>query len=546
MFAACSKDNGGGGEPDDNNPTTQHALGWNKSSDDLSKYPKEISFKFTSSGSSANLPSSVDLTGKLPPVGNQGNYGTCVAWSVAYGLRTYLDAASRNLSAQQLADPSNQYSPADLWMAMATADKAADCGGSNFEPALNLLVNRGVATLKTAPYSSLQCGGTPQQTWTADAANRKILNYRMIAEADMTVENLKTHLAQGQAMSFGARLGDNFMAWNGTGVLSSETYNQPNMQHAYHALVLAGYDDSKGANGAFLVYNSWGTDWGNAGKIWVDYKFFLENFVFAAFVATPDNNVNPNDDNRIDPNDLSSGTDLAAYHAYDVGGNFGGGYNRQLYFNIYNAGSTPVASSRRYSIVYIYYNAFDANDYGVLTDLYITDQIPRNTIQQSQRPVEGYCSFDVNMDIPAGTSIASAFFGNNYEYTYMTYYMPNTLNGYYYFVLMADPYNNVSETNEQNNLFFIADPNGYPYYVMNGMPQTRAGETHAAAALPPFGRTTRNAELAPTHSLVPQNRNAYTPDEIRALIRDRKASGELDKRIREFDATRKAPEIGGK
>ena len=286
-------------------------------------------------------------------------------------------------------------------------------------------------------------------------------------------------------------------------------------------------------------------DWGAAGKIWVDYRFFLENFVFAAFVATPDNNVNPNDDNLIDPDDRSSGTDLAAYHAYDVGGNFGGRFNRQLFFNIYNAGTASLASSKRYSIVYIYYNAFDANDYGVLTDIHVTDQIARGAVQPSQRAVEGYCSYDVNKDIPAGTSIASAFFGNNYEYLYMTYSMPNTLNGYYYFVVMADPYNNVPEANEQNNLFFIADPNGYPYYVMNGVPQTRSGATRDAATLPTFGRAARDAGIAPAHSLVPQNRNAYSPDEIRALIRDRKAAGELDKRIREFDASRQAPEIGG-
>jgi hypothetical protein len=317
MAASCSKEPS---EPDDDNgKTTERAFGWNRDAEDYSKYPKQISFGFTGQGN-ANLPAKVDLTDKLPPAGNQGNYGTCIAWSVGYGLRSYLNAVSRNLTPQQLADPKNQFSPADLWMAMASADKASNCGGSNFEPALDVLVNRGITTMQTAPYSGIQCGGTPQQAWTAEAANYKILNYRMIAEADMTVANLKSHLAQGQIISFGARLGDNFMEWTGSGVLSSETYNQPGMQHANHAIILAGYDDSKGANGAFLVYNSWGTDgWGDGkGMIWIDCNFFVNNFAFCAFVATPDNNVTPNDDNEIDPGNLTSGADLASYHAYDT------------------------------------------------------------------------------------------------------------------------------------------------------------------------------------------------------------------------------------
>ncbi|MDR1860446.1 MAG: C1 family peptidase [Bacteroidales bacterium] len=553
LIASCGKDDdpaSGDGPDPEPDPTVEEpvnrALGWNKSDEDMSKYPKEISFKFTSSGSGTTLPYSVDLTAKLPPVGDQGAYGTCVAWSVAYGMRSYLDAASFSLTAQQLADPAYQYSPADLWM--AASEKGADCGGSNFEPMFDVLVNRGITTLKNAPYSNLNCGGSPQQTWTTDAASRKILNYRMIAEADLTVENLKTHLAQGQIISFGARLGDNFMAWTGSGVLSSETYNQPNMQHAYHAIILAGYDDTKGANGAFLVYNSWGNSWGNQGKIWVDYKFFIENFVFIAFVATADPNVNPNDNNEIDPNNLTSGADLAAYHAYDLGGNFGYSYNRQVYFNIYNSGTQPISSASRYSIVYMYYNAFDANDYGILTHLYITDEVTRGSINffgdiGIQLP-EGYAGYAVNKDIPTGTNIANAFFGNNYEYLYINYYL-KPITGYYYFVVMADPFNALPEANEQNNMFFIADPNGYPYYIYNGVPQsgTRASAQPGNGT---FGRIDNSQNIAPAHSLTPKNRNAYSPAEISALIRDRKASGDLEKRIAEFDKNQPKPEIGAK
>jgi C1A family cysteine protease len=543
MLASCSKDNDPGtDDPDDpNNPEepSKRALGWNRDSEDVSKYPREISYGFASSGSSANLPSSVDLTDKLPPVGDQGNYGTCITWSVGYGMRSYLNAVSRGLTKQQLADKSNQFSPADLWMSMT--EKGDDCGGSNFEPAFDVLVSRGITTLQTAPYSSLQCGGTPPQNWAADAANYKIQNYRMIAEADMTVANLKNHLAQGQLISFGARLGDNFMNWTGTGVLNSDTYEYIG-QHAYHAIVLAGYDDSKGSGGAFLVYNSWSESWGNKGYIWVDYNFFLQNFVFIAFVATPDNNVNPNDNNEIDPNNLVSGSDLAAYNAYDIQSQQYYGY-RQINFNIYNSGTAPISASSRWSVVYMYYNAFDANDYGVLTHLYFTNEIAYGQIQQMQ---QNYVAYAINKDIPAGKNISAAVFDQpEYEYLYMTYYLP-PITGYYYFVVMADPFNCVQEANEQNNYFFIADASGYPYYVQNGVPivsaTTRASEKDAVT-----GRRSLKADETPLHSPVTrENPNAYSPNEITNMITRHRQSGKLDRKIQEFDESQAKQEIGGK
>ena len=54
------------------------------------------------------------------------------------------------------------------------------------------------------------------------------------------------------------------------------------MQHAYHAMALSGYDDSKNA---FRVRNSWGEEWGDNGSIWVDYEFFINEFCTEVFMA---------------------------------------------------------------------------------------------------------------------------------------------------------------------------------------------------------------------------------------------------------------------
>jgi len=537
LFAGCDK-NSGGDEPEpEPEPTSQRAMGWNKEAEDLSKYPREISFKFGSSQSSANLPAAVDLSDKLPPVGNQGNYGTCIAWSVGYGMRTYMNAVSKNLTKQQLADKNNQFSPADLWMAMAAAKKNTECDGADFEPAFDVLVSRGITTLNTAPYSNINCDGAPSQNWTSDAEKYKIQSYRMIDQVDMTVENLKTHLSQGRAISFGAQLGDNFMAWNGAGVLNSDTYLNPGMDHAYHAILLVGYDDSKGNNGAFRVFNSWDTDWGDEGYIWVDYKFFLEKFVFIAFVATPETNIDPNDNNEIDPNNLNQGADLAAYHAFDMPSQVQGG-NRQVYFNVYNSGTTPINSSNRWNVVYMYYNAYNANDYGILTHFYYTDEV-NGVITFSQaglQPPVGGAGYCINQNIPSGKNIAAVYFNQpDYEYFIVPYYLPQ-ITGYYYMVVIADAFNSISERDKQNNFFFITDERGYPYYFQNGQPYGGYGSATPGtkASNEPLTKIGGAAET-PVHTPVTnENRNAYTPEEIRNMIINHRKSGELQRLTKSF------------
>jgi C1A family cysteine protease len=55
----------------------------------------------------------------------------------------------------------------------------------------------------------------------------------------------------------------------------------PNVSYNGHAMCVVGYDDNK-YGGAFEIQNSWGTDWGNDGYIWINYNDFAA-FVKAAY-----------------------------------------------------------------------------------------------------------------------------------------------------------------------------------------------------------------------------------------------------------------------
>jgi hypothetical protein len=488
--------------------------GWLQDREDMENIPEDIT---PFDDETNNLASRVLLEDKFPPIGDQGQYGTCVAWAVGYNLKTALNAIENGWNSSDLAKIINQTSPKDLWLTIPSNKKGSKCEGTNFEPALDALITNGAASLGDVPYSSLgSCTGT-----STGNSNNKLANYRKIAseKEGLTPDNFKGYLNAGRPIAIGARLGDRFMSWNSSSVISSDTYNNPGMQHAYHAMALVGYDDSKNA---FRVRNSWGTAWGDNGSIWVDYNFFCKNFCFAAFVAQ-----NPTPSISAPP--TLTGTDLLALWADDFDYDGVEHYTRAFEYMVYNSGTTDILPSQRWTVAYMYYNAKNAKDYEIIFDDYYTDEFGEEGDYEYVSPEEG------SKGLVGGywnnfTLEREEFIGGDWVINYV---MPE-ITGSYYLVLMVDAWDVIREVNEDNNFFFITAENGKPLEYVNGvvqnMPESKSSIRRSSAEK----RPERFANTDMQTLVTPENPNTYTPDELKAMLIHDKKTGKLDSKLKSF------------
>jgi hypothetical protein len=527
--------------PEEDN-TTLYKLGW-LGNDNLSDVPTSTKFGLSSAG---NLPESIDISSIMPPVGNQGSYGTCVSWATGYYAKTAVEGLAKGYTAAQLSSSANQISPKDLFTSLPEGSgKGSNCDGSAYTLNFETLLNRGAATLATVPYSNLGtcASSTVQATWTSDAAKHKIKNYRTI---EGSVTAIKQQLINKVPVVLGAFLSDNFMTWNSDNVLSSNTTYNKVGKHAGHALTIVGYDDKKGVNGAFKVINSWGTSWGSKGYIWVDYNFMLNTFLQSdgagnkVLMTMSESTVKPNPTPTPTPTPTTSGVELSAWVDSDNSqySQTGNRLSRAVVWNVYNDGTSSATPQTPWTVYYIYYNALNANDYGVLFYYTFTT---KNLAVNKYSCTGSNCSF--NLAIPSGSSFSDKLFGTD-NGVLVNYTMPSAISGKYYLVMMADADGAFKEYDEEDNFFYTTDK---PIVFQNGYSARQGAENQASVAFsfknnlsiksPKELRKRFNTAISPT------TLNEYAPDEIFNFLLEQKKSGALAKKIKSYENSAQAANV---
>lgn len=230
-------------------------------------------------GDYSNLPTRYSLKKFAPTPKNQGAYGNCVGWSAAYAARTILYSYEENLINTSSIDL-NAFSPFFLYEQVKPYYDEDCKAGTTFFRVLEELKDMGV--VKYRDYSQV-CEGLLTSSLEDKAEEYRITDYKRLFGSNSTAKTLyvKKAISENKPVLIGIECcnpsfinsaGKDY--WEPT---TTETVPKGNG----HALTLVAYDDEK-YGGAFQIMNSWGTEWGSDGFIWISYEDF-EDYCFEAF-----------------------------------------------------------------------------------------------------------------------------------------------------------------------------------------------------------------------------------------------------------------------
>jgi hypothetical protein len=230
-------------------------------------------FPVSRDGPTTEVPSAIDLASEMPPVGDQGNQNSCVAWAVGYYDKTHIEYIERTLGWQvpwDLDDPEHQISPSFIYNQI----NAGRDGGAYMNDAQILLCQQGACMMSDFAYDE-----NDYTTWPTESAYENAIPYRgydgwavnVIEEPG--INQVKWVLAAHHTCVLGINVYANF-----DNIEKYDTVytvrDRTGKSRGGHAVCIVGYDDNKqtaDGPGAFRLVNSWGTDWGNGGYFWMSY-----------------------------------------------------------------------------------------------------------------------------------------------------------------------------------------------------------------------------------------------------------------------------------
>ncbi len=232
------------------------------------------------------LPPRFSLRGNLPAAGNQGSTNSCVAWSIGYGVLSYLNRDTTQT-------PRNAVYIYH-WARLNQTKRGApiEDKGCMFEDGFKAIINNGACDF--GEYTDFRIRPDLATTEEAHQFRAKVA-YPPFELRASNLDSIKKTLSEkgGKPLPAGFRLCREFREQTGfepRTIAENQTTGQHGREvkvwckagnpildgtgrpkDVLHAMLLTGYDDTIRA---FEVLNSHGKEWGDQGYVWIDYAFF--------------------------------------------------------------------------------------------------------------------------------------------------------------------------------------------------------------------------------------------------------------------------------
>lgn len=232
-------------------------------------------FKF--SFNNVALPESVDLTTECPPIKNQGQVGSCSAFALVSTVE-FLEL--KELGSKLIPDEALIYGPDftplselfQYWNERAiegTTDSDAGC--TTLKDGYKALLQVGLCSSALWPYVESNALKAPPPKAYREAFAHRISSY---LEVNQDLASIKSSLALGFPVVCGIMVYESFESATtaSSGIIKMPRSGEKLM--GGHAVTIVGYDDKRRA---FILRNSWGTDWALRGYAWIPYDYLTDN-----------------------------------------------------------------------------------------------------------------------------------------------------------------------------------------------------------------------------------------------------------------------------
>jgi len=214
-----------------------------------------------------NLPSKYSIKAYAPKVLSQGQYGTCTGWASAYAARTIAEAYANGWTDREVI--SNEAYSAMFLYSMVRRSPGCE-NGSAISDAVKKLKEVGAVKRRDVPDV---CPTGVLTELFPNAGKHRIVDcfttFSKIDPPNFKVAAVKKAISENRPVVIAMEIYDSFRR-QGKGVWNGFTTS---VEPGAHAMCVVGYDDGL-YGGAFEIMNSWGTEWGDGGFVWVKYDDF--------------------------------------------------------------------------------------------------------------------------------------------------------------------------------------------------------------------------------------------------------------------------------